>query len=146
MDGAAEKHCSHLPADTVHPCVFLLNQRKKKRKKDLPDGPVCALTCVGPETHWAVCAETMLKLILFKKLNMPARVLWGYILQFSYFLRASAVAVVKLCGGNSCVFLPCVWQVNTWLGKFSHYFAVFCIWNLPGTSTLLLYLHSVLNF
>lgn len=85
-------------------------QRRRRKKKARLNGLMCAVACDGLEEHRAVSVKTyynMSSLINFKKQRSVENDLWVFfqhaIFQLTRFLgiETPAVAVVKLCGGNS---------------------------------------------
>lgn len=92
---------------TARSCLM---QRRRRKKKARLNGLMCAVACDGLEEHRAVSVKTyynMSSLIKFKKQRSVENDLWVFfqhaIFQLTRFLgiETPAVAVVKLCGGNS---------------------------------------------
>lgn len=116
-----------------HDCMELLSAIKA-----CLNGPECAVACDGLKERWAVTVKmfntsALIKLKQWKNKRTKLGVFCQRAISpFSHFLRVEdpVAAVVKLGGGNSCVF-SCVWHVNTWLGKSSDCTAVLGTWNFP---------------
>lgn len=103
------------------------------------NGPMCAVACDGLKEHRAVTVKMFntSALIKFKQWKNKEQDKGSFakraISPFSHFLRVEdpVVAVVKRCGGNSCVFSP-VSDMSTL--DWGNLLTVCCTWDMEFSS------------
>lgn len=126
IDRLAERHRSHLPADTVHACVFsgcwMLGGEVV-----VGGGWPCVYALrsleLSEEGHPCHCCSTL------KNSKVQKRKSYKYDFVISservWWQRWNFVV-------ETCVFLPSVWHLT--LGETFWHFAVCCMWNFPPKS------------